>query len=110
MKPERCIFHSSSQLLASRGEAGGGMQDAEHLADPKPFGAADPRSSSGGPLWSRLGFFLVQAAFFFGTQELAGSSPPPAAVSSRDRSHIISLLTINKAVGCRELLRDRNAV
>lgn len=60
-----------------------------------------------GPGWV---FFWSRLLFCFGTQELAGSSPPPAAVSSRDRSHIISLLTINKAVGCRELLRDHNAV
>lgn len=83
-------------------ESQGGMQDAERLADPKPFWCCRPTQ--------QLRRAAVVQDDFFGTEQLADNSPPPAALSSRDRSHIICLLTINKAVGCRELLRAHNAV
>lgn len=42
----------------------------------------------------------------------SGSSHLLAAISNQETSHIICLLTINKAfgVGCQELLRNHNAV
>lgn len=52
------FFIAPASSLPAR-ESQGGMQDAERLADPKPFGAADPRSISGGLLWSRM-IFLAQ--------------------------------------------------
>lgn len=70
--------------------------------------AAAPWEPRGAQGWQQAGRWECRQRS--GPASGAGSSHLLAAIPSRDSSPIICLLTINKAVGCRELLRNHNAV